>query len=82
MSSTLYTCNDCHREWDGNAQCPCWMDLQDSDEELTSHNKIKKPIVKNVSTQTKQIRWGKTILERAQESVDSNYYIIFKSNTL
>ena len=22
----LVHCSGCHRQWDGNAQCPCWMD--------------------------------------------------------
>ena len=28
--SELVTCTQCGSEWDGNAQCPCWMD-SDSD---------------------------------------------------
>uniref|UniRef100_A0A6C0CWF3 Uncharacterized protein n=1 Tax=viral metagenome TaxID=1070528 RepID=A0A6C0CWF3_9ZZZZ len=77
MNETLYTCEYCHRVWDGNAQCPCWMDLCNSDNDSYD---VK---FKNVSTQTKSSRWGKTALERAQKVVDNNYLIIFgKGNTL
>ena len=75
MDNTLYTCEYCYREWDGNAQCPCWMDLCNDDTYDVKY--------KNVSTQTKYSRWGKTPLEKAQEAVDSKYSIIFgKDNTL
>ena len=28
----LVTCTQCESEWDGNAQCPCWMDYSDSED--------------------------------------------------
>ena len=30
----MITCDKCSREWDGNAQCPCGLDICSSDEEL------------------------------------------------
>lgn len=69
MDDTLYTCEYCYRVWDGNAQCPCWIDLYNDE---TYDSKYK-----NVSTQTKYSRWGDTLLERAQKAVNSNYIIIF-----
>ena len=50
MNQTMITCKYCQREWDGNAQCPCWIDLtedypslSDSDENMKlEHQKLKK----------------------------------------
>ena len=67
----LMTCDYCKREWDGNAQCPCFeymyspSDIStyiDSEEEMISF--------KDVSTQTKRNRWGPSKLEIAQKAVD------------
>lgn len=32
MSQELYTCEYCYRVWDGFAQCPCWMDLSEEED--------------------------------------------------
>lgn len=90
MSQTLITCEYCHREWDGNAQCPCGLDLSDDydilslsdsdreDEIGTPKIKKKSPLMKDVSTQTKNVKWNKTPLELAQEAVNENFLTIFQ----
>ena len=90
MSETLMTCEYCHREWDGNAQCPCWLDLSedydilslsDSDREDeigTPEVRHKTPLMKDASTQTKNVKWSKTPLELAQEAVNENILTILQ----
>jgi len=65
MSQTLITCEYCFREWDGYAQCPCWIEL--SDDEDYSNQKNKKIVVK------------KTPLELAQEAVDIKFNTRYKN---
>ena len=31
----VITCDNCYREWDGNAQCPCGLDNLSEDEEIS-----------------------------------------------
>lgn len=91
MSQTLMTCENCHREWDGNAQCPCGLDLSDdydilslSDSDREDEIKTpeikrhKTPLMKEASTQTKNVKWNKTPLELAQEAVNENFLTIFQ----
>ena len=62
MSQTLMTCEYCKREWDGNAQCPCWIDLSEDYQSLSSSDREdeiktpevrhKTPLMKDASTQT------------------------------
>jgi hypothetical protein len=90
MSQTLMTCEYCNREWDGNAQCPCGLDLSDDydilslsdsdreDEIKTPEVKKKSPLMKDASTQTKNVKWSKTPLELAQEAVNGHFIHIFQ----
>ena len=32
--SELVTCTQCGSEWDGNAQCPCWMDSDSAEDDF------------------------------------------------
>lgn len=84
------TCEYCQREWDGNAQCPCGLDLSDNydilslsesdreDEIGTPEVKHNTPLMKDASTQTKNVKWNKTPLEIAQEAVNENFLTIFQ----
>ena len=90
MSQTLMTCEYCQREWDGNAQCPCWLDLSEENDILSlsdsdREDEIKTPevrhnthLMKDASTQTNYIKWSKTPLELAQEAVNENFLAIFQ----
>ena len=88
MSQTMMTCEYCQREWDGNAQCPCWIDLSedylslsDSDrEDEIGTPKVRHvtPLMKDASTQTKNVKWSKTPLELAQEAVNENILTILQ----
>ena len=88
MNQTMMTCEYCQREWDGNAQCPCWIDLSDDypslldsdseDEIKTPEVKRKIALMKDASTQTKNIKWSKTHLELAQEAVNEKFLTIFQ----
>ena len=84
----MMTCEYCQREWDGNAQCPCWIDLSDDypslldsdseDEIKTPEVKRKIALMKDASTQTKNVKWDKTPLELAQEAVNEKFLTIFQ----
>lgn len=75
----MLTCEYCQRVWDGNAQCPCWMERWDtfSDSEEIGTPVVKKSIfkknvqiheMKDATTQTE-----KTPLELAQKAVNEMF---------
>lgn len=52
------TCLSCFREWDGNAQCPCWMDEDEGDtypvsqeELLPWHHLSREQVLKGIISQ-------------------------------
>ena len=66
----LVTCEYCKREWDGNAQCPCFAYMY-TPSDLSNYSDDDYMIsFKDASTQTKRYRWGPTKLEIAQKAVD------------
>ena len=69
MNQTLITCEYCKREWDGNAQCPCWMELSFSCSDSDNEEDIKTPEVK------KKIQPEKTPLELGQAAVNEMFII-------
>ena len=83
MNIELVTCQTCGREWDGNAQCPCYqgmyLSLSDSDREdeyemLTPSPRENKPFMKDAATQTeKKKKIILTPLEKAQKAVDEKF---------
>jgi hypothetical protein len=80
MNNHLVTCSSCGREWDGNAQCNCYLDmylsLSDSDREydmFTPPIRKHEKVMKDASTQTEEKEKEKIILtplEKAQKAVD------------
>ena len=82
MSQTLITCEYCNREWDGNAQCPCGINLTgDYDYECLSlsdsdrKDDIKTPEVKKIIKTTKDvsIQTEQTPLELGQAAVNEMF---------
>ena len=41
LVSDLVTCSNCKREWDGYAQCPCWFDDSDGENDKNEINDLK-----------------------------------------
>ena len=41
LVSDLVTCSNCKREWDGYAQCPCWYDDCDGENDKNEINNLK-----------------------------------------
>jgi len=77
MSQTLFTCDSCHREWDGNAQCPCglnysdeYLSLSDSDREDIGTPEVKDAKTNGAKTNDASTQTDKTPLELAQEAVN------------
>ena len=65
----LITCTECGRQWDGNAQCNCFMYNYTSDEEI-----INSPRMIDKSTQTiNDLKKELTPLEKAQLAVDKKF---------
>ena len=62
-SAPLMTCEYCEREWDGYAQCPCWMYLSDDADDSNNRDINNNSLKKN----------KKTPLELAQEAVDIKF---------
>ena len=69
MSQTLFTCDSCHREWDGNAQCPCginykddyeYLSLSDSDREDIGTPEVKYAKTKDAKTKDAKTKDAKT----------------------
>lgn len=89
MDETLTTCKYCQREWDGNAQCPCWINLTDEYLSLSDSDREceiqtppikRKVLMKDASTQTKNVKSSKTPLELAQDAVNEKFLTIFPSS--
>jgi len=81
MNNHLVTCSSCGREWDGNAQCNCYLDmylsLSDSDREydmFTPPIRKHKKVMKDASTQTDEKEKEKKI------EIESEIYAEFQVN--
>jgi len=60
LNSDTITCSSCAREWDGNAQCPCWInggldDVLDlslpTEDTLSWHHLSKEQVIKGIILQ-------------------------------
>jgi len=59
LNNDTITCSSCAREWDGNAQCPCWMNGQDDvldislplGDALSWHHLSKEQVIKGIISQ-------------------------------
>ena len=51
----MVTCDKCSREWDGNAQCPCGLNISSSDDDIFSEKynlsplSVKRNVAENIN---------------------------------
>ena len=78
-SPELVSCDDCHREWDGNAQCPCNLvpsDTSDdsSDDDLFDDNESNKTKI-NINDKNNENIRGWSPLHSFEEGTPIENYI-------